>query len=579
MLILARKRLLASRATPLIELLYVILVDKIQGNGGKPDESTTLEISKLARTVLPVWGQAIPDLREILLTVLKGSRHKADMYPLLGQVLKQLVPQGKADTEVPTLDLELLKAFGMYFRTESQGALQRLLKFASASKSPWVVQRLTPKVGDQQTTKSSLESLVKALVGRKDTALTIDEAKKVKETKPEQYRAYLALRKEFNQVWKDALVTLVRKSGEPTIPYQEALQYMKLNGIDHLMPTGFTGNIDDLFRLYTKKGAMIDGVPNAVTFPSVTMNPNFGKPDGGDWVFMANRVDGSPGPYFYTSAFKKSQSTAKFTKVADLSGKMEAMRKKWFQRVRQFDETNAQCVASVVLEILFEFAARIGSVGNAAGGQSTYGVATLLVKHAIIDPSGNITLRYKGKDGVPTVHKLLKSDPYSKFVILALNQLLANKEPRDRIFTVDKGKRKIPLTAVQVNNMFKSCGAPAGVTVHKIRTYMGTKIFTELMNAQFEKPRQPKTEKDAMVIFQKMAEVVGKKLNHVRRLASGGMKVTGVTALNAYIAVESQLLFWHSLNLRVPKYLEKFSQELGTENRDIDQDQIKEKIG
>jgi hypothetical protein len=433
---------------------------------------------------------------------------------------------------------------------------------------------LAPKVGDQQSTKSSLEALVKALVGRKDTALTIPEANKVKVNDPEKFKAYMALRREFNQAWRDALVSYIRKSGKDKVPYQDALEYLKLNGIDHLMPGGFTGLIDDQSRLYTRGGKMIDGVPNAVTFPSVTMNPNYGKSEGGDWVFMANRVDGKPGPYFYTSDYKKAKSVSKFSKVADLSGKMEAMRKKWFARVKAFDPTKAECVAAVVLEILFEFAARIGSVGNAAGGSSTYGVATLLVKHAIIDPSGNITLRYKGKDGVPTVHKLLKSDPYSKFVILALNQLLANKEPKDRIFTVTKGNRQLVLGGTQINNYFKSCGAPEGVTVHKIRTYTGTKIFTELMNEQFEKPRQPKTEKEAMVIFKKLAEAVGKKLNHVRRMANGGMKVTGVTALNAYVAVEAQLLYWHTLGLRVPKYLEKFSAELGTKN--VDQDQIKE---
>lgn len=552
--------LTASRLTPLIEILYVILIDRAQGSGGKPDEDTSLELNTLAKEILPVWGKAVPGLRDALLNILRG-RDKEETYVQLGQLVKKLAPMGKSDKEVPTEDLDLLNALGMYFRTDSPNALAKLTKFASLTKSPWIVQRLAPKVGNQQDTKKALETLLVSLVGRTDTALTLEEAVKVKEVKPEAYKAYLALRRQFNQSWRDALVAFIRKSGQDKVPYVKALEYLKLNGIDHLMPIGFTGMIDDLSRLYTSKGVAIDGVPNAITFPSVTMNPNYGRAGGGDWVFMANRVNGDPGPYFYTSDFKKGQSKAKFAKVADLSKKMESMRKKWFAKVKAFDITQPTCVTAVVLEILFEFAARIGSVGNKAGGQSTYGVGTLLVKHAIIDPTGNITLRYKGKDGVATRHKLLSSDPYTKYVLLALHKLLTGKDPKDRIFTYVKNGRHIPISPANVNSFFHACGAPEGVTVHKIRTYTGTKIFTELMNEQFEKTKQPKTEKEAMVIFQKMAEAVGKRLNHIRTMAAGGTKVTGTTALSAYIDVAIQILFWRRLGLRLPKYLEKHDQE------------------
>ncbi len=553
----------ASRATPLITLMYVLAIDKAQGRKGRPTDDTATEISSLAKEVLPIWGKAIPSLKDCLLNILAG-KNKDETWMTLGQVMKSLAGQGKGDREVPQEDLELISALGAYFRTDSANAFNKLTKFASLTRNSWVVQKMAPKVGDQQDTKSALEELVKSLVGRKDTALTMEEAVQVKSLKPDSYKAYLGLRKAFNQSWKDALVSFIRKSGKDKVPYNDALEYLKLNGIDHLMPTGFTGMIDDLSRLYTNKGKQIEGVPNAVTFPSVTMNPNYGKPDGGDWVFMANRVDGSPGPYFYTSDFKKGQAKAKFSKVADLSTKIDTMRKKWMTKVKAFNQQDPSCVTAVVLEILYEFAARIGSLGNKAGGQSTYGVATLLVKHAIIDPSGNITLRYKGKDGVSTTHKLLKSDPAARFVIPALHEMLDGKDSKERIFTYVKNGRHVPISPAQVNAFFKACGAPEGTTVHKIRTVTGTKIFKELMDAQFEKPRQPKTEKEAMAIFVKMAEAVGKKLNHVRNGASG-TKVTGTTALQAYIDVAIQLEFWLRLNLRVPKYLEKHLESLGND--------------
>jgi hypothetical protein len=552
--------LTASRATPFIALMYAVFIAKLQGKGGKPDEDTRLEISSLAKEVLPVWGPSIPSLKPLLIQVLNGKGND-QAYQQLGQIIKTLVPQGKGDEHVPQEDLELLKALGAYFRTDSEIAKARLIKFASLTKNSWIVQRLTPQVGDQQSTKSALESLVRKLVGRKDTAMTLDEASKVKGVNPEGYKQYLALRKEFNQAWRDALVAFIRKSGKTMVPYKDAVEYLKLNGIDHMMPQGFTGLIDDLGRLYTTKGKAIDGVPNAVTFPTVMMNPTYGKAEGGDWVFMAQRSDGSPGPYFYTSDFKKGQAQQKFKKVAELSTKMEAMRKKWFAKVKSFNIDDPASVVSVVLEILFEFAARIGSVGNAAHGASTYGVGTLLVKHAIIDPAGNITLRYKGKDGISTVHKLLKADPYQKFVIAALDELLANKDPKERIFTYNKGQKQVPVSGTQVNQVFKSFGAPEGTTVHKLRTFTGSKIFLEGMNEALEK-KMPKTDKEAMVLFTKLAELVGKKLNHVRTMASGGTKVTGATALAAYIDVNLQILYWTKVGFRIPKFLEKYSAAL-----------------
>lgn len=552
-------KLTASRATQFLGLCYACFAEKLQNPTGKADEEMTFELSRMAKEVLPTWGRTIPALREILISIIKG-KDKEEAFQKLGLILKQLVPQGKGDSEVPLQELELLHALGAYFRTSNPNMAQKLVKFASLSKSPFVVQRLAPKVGDQQSTKAQLEKLLQKLVGRKDTAMTPEEAAHAREVDPETYKQYLALRKEFNQSWKDALAAYVRKSGKHTVPFAKVNEYLHLNGIDHMLPRGFTGQVDDMGRFYTNQGKLIEGVPAAVTFPTVTMNPKFGSPGGGDWVFMANRVDNSPGPYFYTAEFKKGQSKSKFEKVGEFSKKVGSMRKKWVAKARNFDEKDPNTVAATILEILYEFAARIGSVGNSAGGTSTYGVATLLVKHATITPDGAITLRYKGKDGVPTTHKITKTTPEGKMLVQNLNELLVDKGPKDRIFTFQRGHRRLPLAPTQVNNFFKACGAPEGVTVHKIRTVTGTKIFNEAMDAALSK-KKPRTEKEAMLLFKKLAEAVGKRLNHVRN-GAGGSKVTGATALQSYIDPLSQLEFWYTCGFRVPKTLEKFDQQL-----------------
>lgn len=548
--------LTASRATQFLALMYNCFAEAVENPTGKADEDTTLEISKLAKEVLPTWGRSIPALREILVSILNG-KHKAEAFQKLGLILKQIVPEGKGDTEVPAAEIELLHSIGSYFRTGSEGQKAKVIKYAALSKSPYAVQRLTPKVGNQQDTKAQLVKFMQRHLGRKDTAMVPEEAVQMKDTQPEVYKEYLALRREFNQAWKDALAAYVRKSGKHTVPFKELSDYFKLQGIDHMLPVGFTGHVDDMGRFYTNKGEMIAGVPAAVNFPTIRMNPSFGKPDGGDWVFMAVRPDGSAGPYFYTETFKKGQSAAKFEKVAQLSHKIEGMRKKWLARVKTFDIENVQSVASTILEILYEFSARVGSAGNAAGGSSTYGVSTLLVKHATITPDGAITLRYKGKDGVPTTHKITKATPEGKWLIENLNELLEGKGPRDRIFTINKSNRQLPVTANQVNQMFKAAGAPEGVTVHKLRTIRGTTVFAEAMEAMLEK-KKPKDQRQAQDMFMKLAEQVGKVLNHVRN-GAGGSKVTGATALQAYIDPQVQIAYWETVGMRMPKYLEKFA--------------------
>jgi hypothetical protein len=134
---------------------------------------------------------------------------------------------------------------------------------------------------------------------------------------------------------------------------------------------------------------------------------------------------------------------------------------------------------------------------------------------------------------------------------------MQDKTPNDPLFTVLKPTgRWARVTAGQVNNLFRAMGAPEGVTVHKLRTARGTHVWNELMNEALEK-KPPKDEKTAMAVFKKLAEAVGKILNHVRR-GAGGQKVTGTTALNAYIDPSAQLYFWNSLGFRIPKYLEKY---------------------
>lgn len=544
----------ASQLVNLLEVLYVLIIDYADnGAERKPDAETAEELRHLGTPAVRQWGAELPALRDSINAALSG-RNKAEQLAILGGDVKDKFQDFRKNQRFTTQELEILKALGAYLRTDSEVAFNKIKKFAGLINNPFISKRLAPKVGSQKKSGNELRRLVYDMVGRDDTALTLDEAKVVKESYPEEYKQYLTYRKEHSRIWKEAAVSFIRNSGHHLVPYEELLEFLHVNGIDHMLPLGFTGQVDDLMRMYTADGHLIDGVPAATNFPSVEMNETYGQPDGGHAVFQAIRGNGGPGPYFYTVDFKKAAAREKFAKVGNLGPKIEGMQRKWFQMVKRFRPDNISCVSAVILELLFEFSARIGSVGNSAGGKSTFGIATLLVKHMMVDSAGNVIIRYRGKDGVPAAHKLMKADPVQKFVIAALMQLMHGKQPNDRLMTVQKGNRLLLVGGGAVNTYFRSLGA-GDVTVHKLRTYRGTTLFGELMEKALERPI--KDEAKAMAIYKKMGELVGKQLNHVRRGANG-TKVTGVTALANYIDPTIQIAFFTQLGFRPPKSLERY---------------------
>lgn len=548
----------ASQLVNLLEILYVLIIDYVDnGPERKPDPETADEIKELGKPAVAQWGTQLPSLRNSISAALAG-RSKAEQLALLGQEVKDTFQDFRANERFTSQEIELLKALGAYLRTDSDIAFQKIKKFAGLMNNPFISKRMAPKVGNQKQSSSRLRQLVKKMVGRDDTALTLDEAGIVKENNPDLYKQYMVYRKEHNQVWRDAMISYVRKSGHHTVPYEELLEYLMANGIEHMLPLGFTGQVDDRGVMYTNDGNQIDGVPAVATFPSVVMNETYGRPGAKHYVFQAVRANGGPGPSYYTVEFKKAAARNKFEKVADLAPKIVSMQKKWFTLVKKFNPADVRSVAATILEILFEFSARVGSKGNAAAGKSTFGVSTLLVRHVSVDQGGNLIIRYRGKDGVAATHKLMKADPNQRYVIANLMQMMNGKQPKDRLFTVQTPTGRLtPVGGGVVNTLFRSLGAPEGVTVHKLRTFRGTAIFREYMEKIFESGKLPKNEQQATMLFNKMAMAVGKALNHVRRGANG-TSVTGTTALANYIDPSIQITFWRQLGFRPPKSLEKF---------------------
>jgi len=536
----------ASQLRSLLSVLYVLIIDYSK-NGVKAADTSTRAQLQTQKANAKRWSKVLPELIPSIDAAISG-RDKLRHLVLLGHDIKEQYPSIHKNTEFSSEELDALKAAGQYLRTDSEGAMAKLMRLASLSNNPWVTQQLRPTVSNQGSAEGALRKVVRQLSGRNDIALTTEESAVARDTYPELYKEYLALRKVFNQSWKNAMVDYIRSTGQTLVPYKDVLDHLDSLGVKYSMVKGFTGMIDDRGRFYTKNGDLIAGVPAAVNFPTVIMNKDYPKTQ---WVFQSRRPDGSPGQNFYTEKFRQAQSKKKFSNVEKLSEMMPAIRRKWFANVKSFNKEDPKCLASLILELLYMFSARVGTPGN-----STYGIGTLLVKHIIPQANGNLLIRYKGKDGILHKHLLVDSDPEMRMSIDALIQLIDGKDIKDKVFSV--GRK--PVGPASANALFKQLSGMPEITVHKIRTFRGTHLFKELMEQTMPKLEKKRnlTEKQAMEIFKAMAAKVGKTLNHIRRGANGD-KVTGATAIGSYIDHSVSREFFEALGFRPPRVLEKSS--------------------
>jgi len=499
------------------------------------------------------WYSVTPGLKEAVQRYVQGIELELTD---LGKGLRVLVDKLVRSPDIASVHTEMVKAFGLYFRTASEGAFQRLERLSIALKQPWISAFFTKEIGSQGPVVKALETLVKRVTGKKGESLTPQESNTLKENNPALWKEYNRLRREYNQIWKDAISSFVRSSGKHLVPLKDVERFLATKGINATYPKGFTGLIDAEGKWYTSDGKLINGIPAGVIFGEVRMNPRYqdGSKEG---VFQAIRKDGTPGGYFYTVEQLRQSTQKKFENVRDLSNKIESIRKRWIALIRNFDEEQPNTVCGVILELAFQFSARIGSVGNKFEGKATFGLSTVQLKHYYPQSDGGFVLRYPGKIGVKTIHKLRPTDVLNRTLARIVAELSKDKKPSDPLFTykMANGTRK-RVQASRVNQVFKALGA-GNVTIHKIRTYAATKLFRELMNELFQKKPSFSDPKAAMAAFLKMAEMAGRMLNHVRKTSEGGTAFTAATALGSYIDVEAQVQFFQHYQLALPKYLEK----------------------
>jgi hypothetical protein len=526
--------------------LYAILGASM-GNRSREIKEAALDAE------LRPWFDEITYLKEAVAEVARGKSFK---LPPLGQSLKEFVAEYSKDPKSTPVSVAILRGMSFWMRAGNENAWKVLETNSNHAAFPsWVPSMFSKKVKSQAPMRTALESLVSTLTGKRSGSimLTLEQSAAAKSKYPELYKEYLQLRRSFNDNWKQAMAQFVRDSGARMVDFTDLEAFFKKSGIESTMPSGFTGKIDAVGKVYTTDGELIaGGLPSKVMFPKVLMN----EEGRGDWVFQAIRPTGEGANYFYRQSTVMEKRQKKFGIVDDLVGKIDGIRSRWVQGIKGFGEDVPQTVAAVVLELLYTFSARIGSKGNAAGGEPTYGLGTLLCKQITIQPKGFV-MKYKGKDGVNTKHVYKATDAVSKMVIAAVTSLAKGKKPSEPLFTYQqKNGSRVQLPPNVVNKVFRALGA-GQATVHKLRTLRGTTIFKEAAEQLYAKKTSMDNSAEAIRYFKEIAIEVGKALNHVRRSSDGSATITATTAIASYIDFAAQVEFFRYYNLPLPVFLAK----------------------
>lgn len=491
----------------------------------------------------------VPGLEDAVKEAFRGNFDFAE----LGEGLRQFTAEYAINPNSKASVKSLLQAFTSWMRTSSPSALKVIERNSASQSFPnWTSEIFKKDLGSQAPLKKKLAALMKRMDGSNRVAFgDLKEAKAAKANFPAEYAEFIVLRRQFNAVWTGFLANYVRASGHKTVPFVSVVKALEKAGIEHTMPSGFEGNIDALGRWYSQFDELLKQAPSALFFPTIRMNPKYTK-GSGTMVFQAFYPDGRGGQRGYTVEGVHERDDAKFVKVEDFDA--EKVRRNWLKLVKVFDESVPATVAALILELIFQFSARIGHFSA--------------VKKTNYSPIVNgFQLKYYGKDKVFTHHKYKGADPLAKKIVADMASLADGKKPADFLFTyLQKNGARKRIQGGFVNRVFTQCGA-TGVSVHKLRTYNGTKIFREQMEKVFAS-RKSLTLAEANTLIIKMAMKVGIALNHVKTSADGSQKATPATALAAYIDLGSQVQFYQHYGLPLPKRLERFAQDPDAEENE-----------
>lgn len=371
-----------------------------------------------------------------------------------------------------------------------------------------------------------------------------DQLKDLRENKTAEFSKYSAAIKPIKMLAEKTLFNLVRASGEKLILIDEARKAMDAKGINHNLPDGLTGGYIDAKGIsYTSEKKQIAPVMQG----KVMMNPKYdAKLDN---TYVASGLVTSIRKRYATVELAKKSKDATFSAVHAFLDDEKTYRDKWLQDVLIAKPSSKaerrDQVLSTIVELIYLTNSRIGGKNNKTKGEPTYGMSTLQVQHLKLKPE-EISYNYTGKKGAAQIARVKVNNAATKQIYKTLVTLVANKNPTDLVFTIDKK----PVNAEAVNSYIRgaSVGLPKEFTVHRFRNAAGTKAAMEFIKrSPFKKSTNP-SQTQVTSWFMEEATKIGEMLMH-----RNGEEFTGMTSIKSYIDPQVIVEFFQSLDLHPPK--------------------------
>ena len=482
----------------------------------------------------------------------EGWRFDEDSAAELSKAIGKALPKIKADVaNVSAAQLTYLTKIRTYLNKDSAPAWKYIVNNVKVIGDNGVatvfvdmIDDVAPDtVGSAEIDTTRMRRIVKRLTGRNEAIITPIELSTHNEDNPKLVAEYRALFKALNDKFKVELRKFVRSSGKDKVSVDLAAKHLEAKGCNAL-PKGFKGFVGEDNKYYTSTGHLIGGA----IVGTVVMNPNYDPKKDNTYVCSSVGVGRVGRPQAWrTLNFVHDNQIKRFAAVKEAAQDVTKFRRKWAADLTK-DGTKEQVLAALV-ETAHTTLARIGGLNNKTEtGEPTYGLSTLLAQHVKVDAKG-AHFDYAGKKGTGQAATLYPRDPTMKRAINVIRELKADTGRNDHLFTYD-GKR---ITAREANLYMRSLGMPQKFTIHKFRHLAGTNMFGEIIAKAPFKKGDPKTTQAAVEKWYRAAMIpIGKALHH-----RTGEKVTGMTAVGAYIDLTPQRDFFKDLGLREPTFLAK----------------------
>lgn len=373
------------------------------------------------------------------------------------------------------------------------------------------------------------------------------EAKAFREKNPEQWSEYARLSKVLTREVKRQVSRYTRNKQKHTVTVDEVSKFLDKQGLLHNMPRGFIGGlVDESMNFYTPAGKKLDKQPMGL----VRMNPKY-DPKTDDTYVMFSIVYGkndkggdAAAGRIRTEAMNTANKVKRHAAANDFMENEEKVRAKWLRDLKR-PHTKEQIMAAMV-ELLYATSARIGGPGNETKGEPTYGLSTLRPSHVKIVGT-KLRFEYVGKklSDQSAIYSL--ATPAGKLIAPVIKKLLEDADEGEPVFQF----RGRPIIRHAISKYLATLGT--AIKPHGFRRVTGSRMTQEILAKHPFKAKLAKgklTETEVNKWFRSEMLKVGAELNH-----RNGEKLTGMTAVKAYIDPKIIENFYKSLNIRVPAFV------------------------